>query len=57
MTEERKKQSKRVSIDLRGKNAEYFEEFRKWLSEDLGFEVAPSRAVLWAVKRTMPLEE
>ncbi len=43
--------TKRVSIDLRGENATYFEEFRSKLSAELGFEVSASRAVLWAVKR------
>jgi|TARA_B100000035_G_scaffold281707_1_gene262787 hypothetical protein len=39
--------TKRVSFDLRGENAEAFEAWRKVLSSKLGFDVSPSKAVLW----------
>jgi len=39
--------TKRVSFDLRGENAEAFEAWRKELSSKLGFDISPSKAVLW----------
>jgi hypothetical protein len=39
--------AKRVSFDLRGENAEAFEAWRKNLSSKLGFDISPSKAVLW----------
>lgn len=47
---------KRISFDLRGKNAMTFEEFRVDLAKALGFDISPSKAVLWALHRLKTLE-
>ncbi len=45
-------QQKRISFDLRGEKAEAFEEFRKGLAETLGFNISPSKAVLWLLRQS-----
>jgi hypothetical protein len=60
MTIQKEKTVRRLSIDLRGDSAETFEEFRSRLSEELGFEVPASKAVLFAIKKldnTQKLEQ
>ena len=53
MSEEVKEvQQKRISFDLRGENAEAFEAFRKDLAERLGFNISPSKAVLWLLQQS-----
>jgi len=47
---------KRISFDLRAKNADSFEEFRLALADKLGFDISPSKAVLWAIHRLKTLE-
>jgi|TARA_B100000131_G_scaffold225500_1_gene217096 hypothetical protein len=44
-------QQKRISFDLRGDNAEAFEAFRKDLAEKLGFNISPSKTVLWLLQQ------
>lgn len=51
MTEHLRKKPKRISIELRGDNANVFEGFRKELSAELGFNITASMAVLWAIKQ------
>jgi len=46
---------KRISFDLRGENAEAFEIFRKKLAAKLGFNISPSKAVLWLIHN--PIQE
>lgn len=48
---------KRVSFDLRGDHADLFEDWRAKLSEDLGFEISPSKAVLWMINQLKKSEE
>jgi len=48
---------KRISFDLRGKNAKVFRLFQERLSEELGFNVSPSKAVLWVMKKVQDMEE
>ena len=48
---------KRVSFDLRGANAVLFEEWRKALSEELGFDISPSKSVLWMIHQLRKSEE
>ncbi len=43
----------RVSIDLRGGDAIAFDTFREILSKELGFDVSASKAVLWAMNKSM----
>ncbi len=45
-------QQKRISFDLRGESAESFEEFRKDLAKKLGFNISPSKAVLWLLRQS-----
>jgi hypothetical protein len=45
-------QQKRISFDLRGDNAEAFEKFRKELADILGFNISPSKAVLWLLRQS-----
>jgi hypothetical protein len=47
---------KRISFDLRGKNAEAFRRFQEELSKELGFNVSPSKAVLWVMKKMQDME-
>ena len=47
---------KRISFDLRGENAETFEAFRLSLASKLGFNISPSKAVLWVIHRLKTLE-
>jgi hypothetical protein len=49
-------QQKRISFDLRGENAEAFEEFRLALAKKLGFNISPSKVVLWTLNRLKNLE-
>tara|TARA_Y100001963_G_C6741470_1_gene429212 strand:- start:102 stop:296 length:195 start_codon:yes stop_codon:yes gene_type:complete len=42
---------KRISFDLRGENAKAFEDFRVKLAEKLGFNISPSKTVLWALRQ------
>jgi hypothetical protein len=49
--------TKRVSFDLRGEHAELFEEWRKELSDELGFQISPSKAVLWMINQIKKSEE
>jgi len=49
--------TKRVSFDLRGEHAELFEEWRKGLSDELGFQISPSKAVLWMINQIRKSEE
>ena len=52
MSEETKEvQQKRISFDLRGDNAEAFELFRKGLAAQLGFNISPSKTVLWLLQQ------
>ena len=53
MSEETKEvQQKRISFDLRGDNAEAFEFlFRKGLAAQLGFNISPSKTVLWLLQQ------
>jgi hypothetical protein len=46
---------KRISFDLRGENAESFETFRIKLAGKLGFNISPSKAVLWLIHN--PIQE
>jgi hypothetical protein len=46
---------KRISFDLRGENAEAFEAFRIKLASKLGFNISPSKAVLWLIHN--PIQE
>ena len=43
--------AKRISFDLRGDNAEAFELFRKGLAAQLGFNISPSKTVLWLLQQ------
>ena len=49
-------QQKRISFDLRGENAEAFEKFRLALAKKLGFNISPSKAVLWSLHRLKNIE-
>ena len=49
-------QQKRISFDLRGENAEAFEKFRLALAKKLGFNISPSKAVLWSLHRLTSIE-
>ena len=48
---------KRVSFDLRGENAVDFETWRKSLSNELGFDISPSKALLWLLNKVRREEE
>ena len=50
-------QQKRISFDLRGENAEAFEKFRLALAKKLGFNISPSKAVLWSLHRLKSIEK
>tara|TARA_B100000900_G_C20442623_1_gene659681 strand:+ start:320 stop:505 length:186 start_codon:yes stop_codon:yes gene_type:complete len=53
MSDDKKEiQQKRISFDLRGDNADAFEKFRKELADTLGFNISPSKAVLWLLRQT-----
>jgi len=45
-------QQKRISFDLRGQNAFSFEAFRLSLAKKLGFDISPSKAVLWLLNQS-----
>ena len=42
----------KVSITLRGEKAERFDEFRKRLSEHLGFNISTGEMIMWAIKHS-----
>tara|TARA_B100000287_G_scaffold6882_3_gene6689 strand:+ start:4349 stop:4564 length:216 start_codon:yes stop_codon:yes gene_type:complete len=52
-----KGKQKRVSFDLRGENAVDFEAWRKSLSNELGFDISPSKALLWLLNKVRREEE
>jgi len=52
-----KEKQKRVSFDLRGENALDFETWRKSLSVELGFDISPSKALLWLLNKVRREEE
>ena len=50
-SENKSNPQKRISFDLRGDNAVAFEEFRQAVAEKLGFDISPSKTVLWAMNQ------